>query len=339
MEYTKDFQERDALLSQLVNRGMDIPDRARALDFLIRVGYFRSGAYRYVLRRQLPPQLVDTRLRQYRSDEYIEGASFRHLEHLEAFDSKLARVCMEGLLDFEIRLRAALAHTLATRNIAAHADPVHLDAGKCAQSAGEGTKFEAWERTFRSAVSAAAEKEDFVAHHLMKYPRQEVPIWAVTEALSFGDLPFLFDLMKAEDARSVAREFGFLHPRKFGAVIRMMSDFRNVCAHGARLFNRAFKRTLSLGPYETAGSWLEHLVVDGFTTTPKERQRLYIYAAVLAFMLRSHRSGTNWHMTFKTQAKKLDLDLVDAIGARVISRERNMGFPEGWASLAIWSTG
>ncbi|WP_144784150.1 hypothetical protein [Microbacterium sp. BH-3-3-3] len=83
----------------------------------------------------------------------------------------------------------------------------------------------------------------------------------------------------------------------------------------------------------------EHLVVDGFTSTLKERQRLYVYAAVLAFMLRSHRSGTNWHMTFKTQAKKLDLDLIDSLGSSVVSRERNMGFPEGWASLAIWSTG
>ena len=30
---------------------------------------------------------------------------------------------------------------------------------------------------------------------------------------------------------------------------------------------------------------------------------------VLAFMLRSHDAGTNWHMTFKTQAKKLDTAL------------------------------
>lgn len=337
MEYTKDFREREDLVDQLVARGLSIPDKARAVNFLTRVGYFRSGAYRYVLRQPLPVDLIDAGLRQYRSDGYIDGAKFAHLEHLEGFDSKLARVCLEGLLDFEIRARAAIAHTLASRNVAAHAHPAFLDATKCAQVAGGGTKFEAWERTYRAAVKAAAEKEDFVAHHVKKYPQQPVPIWAVTEALSFGDLPYLFDLMTSEDARSVARQFGFEHPRKFGAVLRMMSDFRNVAAHGARLFNRAFKRALVLQFHETRGEWLDHLVQDGFTSTPKERQRLYPYAAVLAFMLRSHVSGTNWHMTFKTQVKKFHLDLIGADGQPVVSRERNMGFPADWESLPLWA--
>lgn len=337
MEYTKDFRERDALVDQLVSRGLAVPDKARAVAFLTRVGYFRSGAYRYVLREPLPAALINADLRQYRSDDYIEGATFAHLEYLESFDSKLARVSLEGLLDFEIRVRAAIAHTLASRNVAAHADPAFLDASKCGHSAGDGTKFDAWERTYRAAVKAAAEKEDFVAHHVKKYPGQPVPIWAVTEALSFGDLPYLFDLMTAEDARSVSRQFGFEHPRKFGAVLRMMSDFRNASAHGARLFNRTFKRVLALSSHETRGEWLEHLVGDGFTSTPKERQRLYSYAAVLAFMLRSHASGTNWHLTFKTQAKKFDLDLVATDGLKVVSRERNMGFPDEWESLPLWA--
>lgn len=337
MEYTKDFREREDLVDQLVARGLAIPDRTRAVNFLTRVGYFRSGAYRYVLRQPLPVDLIDADLRQYRSDEYIHGATFAHLEHLEGFDSKLARVCLEGLLDFEIRVRAAIAHALASRDVAAHADPAFFDASKCAQPAGDGTKFEAWERTYRAAVKAAAEKEDFVAHHLKKYPRQPVPIWAVTEALSFGELPYLFDLMTSEDARSVARQFGFEHPRIFGAVLRMMSDFRNAAAHGARLFNRAFKRALVLKSHETRGEWLEHLVEDGFTSTPKERQRLYPYAAVLAFMLRSHVSGTNWHMTFKTQVKKFELNLIGADGQPVVSRERNMGFPAVWESLPLWA--
>ena len=64
----------------------------------------------------------------------------------------------------------------------------------------------------------------------MKYPEQDVPIWAVTEVLSFGNLPFLYDLMQTPDARSVARMFGFAHPSRFGAVLRMMVDFRNTCA-------------------------------------------------------------------------------------------------------------
>ncbi len=227
MEYTKEFKERDELLQQLEVLGVAIPDRATALNFLTRVGYFRSGAYRYVFRRLLPPDKVDERLRQYREEEYIPGTSFDHVMKLEAFDFKLARVCLEGLLDFEVRLRAAMAHTLAAKNVAAHASKDFLDTRICDHPSGDKTKFDAWMDTCREAVRSGAEDEDFIAHHLLKYPQQPVPIWALTEVLSFGKLPFLFDLMQTPDAREVARMFGFVHPRAFGAVLRMMVDFRN----------------------------------------------------------------------------------------------------------------
>lgn len=341
MEYTKEFKEREELLEQLEERGLAIPDRTTALNFLTRVGYFRSGAYRYVFRQLLPPDKIDAGLHQYRSDDYIAGSSIEHVLKLEAFDFKLARICQEGLLDFEVRLRAAIAHTLAAKDVAAHADKKFLDAQSCDQltgdqSLGKHTKFDAWTTTWRAAVKSGAEDEDFIRHHLLKYPDQDVPIWAVTEVLSFGSLPYLFELMKTPDAREVARMFGFAHPSRFGAMLRMMVDFRNACAHGSRLFNRAFKRPIALGPHDTDGYFLDHLIGSVFTSTPKPRQRLYIYAAVLAFMLRSHISSTNWHLTFKTQIKKLDIKLQAPDGTQLLSPNVSMGFPANWVELDLW---
>lgn len=336
MEYTKEFKERDELLQQLELRGLSIPDRAAALNFITRVGYFRSGAYRYVFRQLLPPEQVDERLHQYRTDDYVPGASIDDVMKLEAFDFKLARVCQEGLLDFEVRLRAAMAHTLAAKDVAAHASRDFLDTQSCDKPIGDRTKFEAWTETWREAVRSGAEDEDFIKHHLLKYPQQPVPIWAVTEVLSFGSLPFLFDLMKTSEAREVARMFGFAHPRGFGAVLRMMVDFRNTCAHGSRLFNRAFKRAISLGRHDTDGELLAHLIEPGFTITPKPNQRLYIYAAVLAFMLRSHVSDSSWYLTFKTQVRKLDIKVQSPDGSKLISPNVSMGFPNEWSDLDLW---
>lgn len=336
MEYTKEFKERDELLRQLEADGLAIPDPAEALSFLTRVGYFRSGAYRYVFRQLLPADQVDERLRQYRQDQYIPGASIDHVMELEAFDFKLSRVCLEGLLDFEVRLRAAIAHTLAVKDVAAHSLIHCLNADACGKPSGERTKFDAWMETCQEAVRTGSEDEDFIAHHLLKYPHQPMPIWALTEVLSFGKLPYLFELMQTSDAREVARMFGFAHPRPFGAVLRMMVDFRNTCAHGSRLYNRAFKRPLSIRAHETAGSLLAHLMAPDFTSTPKPHQRLYIYAATLAFMLRSHSSGSGWNMTFKTQVKKLNLQLQAPDGSMLVSPEVSMGFPRNWMDLELW---
>jgi abortive infection bacteriophage resistance protein len=143
VEYTKDFKERDELLQQLEHRGLAFPDRTTALSSLTRVGYFRSGAYRYVFRQLLPADQVNEHLHQYRSDEYIAGASIEHVMKLEAFDFKLARICQEGLLEFEVRLRAAMAHTLAAKDVAAHASKDFLDEQSCDKPSGDRTKFDA----------------------------------------------------------------------------------------------------------------------------------------------------------------------------------------------------
>ncbi|WP_369746699.1 Abi family protein [Paenarthrobacter sp. AMU7] len=126
------------------------------------------------------------------------------------------------------------------------------------------TKFDAWTTTWKAAIKSGAEDEDFIKHHLLKYPNQEVRIWAVTEVLSFGNLRYLFELMQTPDARDVARMFGFAHPSRFGAMLRMMVDFRNACAHGSRLFNRAFKRQIALGKHDTNGDLLTHVVDTRF---------------------------------------------------------------------------
>jgi hypothetical protein len=78
------------------------------------------------------------------------------------------------------------------------------------------------------------------------------------------------------------------------------------------------------------------LLEPGFTDPPKAHQRLYIYAAVLAFMLSSHTSGTNWRLTFKTQVRKLDIKLQAPDGSELISPDVSMGFPARWSDLDLW---
>ena len=63
---------------------------------------------------------------------------------------------------------------------------------------------------------------------------------------------------------------------------------------------------------------------------------LSLPASALAFMLRSHVAGTNWHLTFRTQAKKLNFELRGPDGTPLVSHHRNMGFPLEWETLELW---
>ena len=54
MPYSKPFRELSDLVLELEALGLAVPDKADAESFLRKVGYYRSGGYRYVLRELLP---------------------------------------------------------------------------------------------------------------------------------------------------------------------------------------------------------------------------------------------------------------------------------------------
>ena len=75
MHFTKTFKEREDLIADLAEVGLKIPNHARALDFLTRVGSHRSDAYRYVFRELLPADEINAITREYRAATYIAGAA------------------------------------------------------------------------------------------------------------------------------------------------------------------------------------------------------------------------------------------------------------------------
>lgn len=332
MEFTKTFRDLPHLIRGLSQRGLHIGDEQQAIHFFKKVGYFRSGGYRYIFREMLPESEQHANSMTFRSDDYIEGAKLEDVRRFEEFDAKLREVFLKGVLDFEIRLRAALTHVLAVRDTYAHLDSVHLG-DTCIEVTGDtsGTKFDAWERTCRAATRDSKE-EDFVKHLLVKYG-DPLPTWALVEILSFGSLPYLYELLKVEDQRLVAAEFGVKQPKQFGAWLRAAVDLRNYCAHGSRLFNRQLKRAIRINPAAINQDLLGHLAGD---INVEDQRRFYPIAAILAYWLRSHPAPSNWHMTFKTQVRNLPV-VHRQDGTHLVDTAENMGFPIMWESLPLWS--
>ena len=334
MPYAKPFREIEELIEEIQTLGMSVPDVDRAARFFRRIGYYRSGAYRYVFRELLPEDERDARSRTFRKDDYVPGSSIVDVMKLEEFDSRIRGTCLIGLSDFEVRVRAAIAHVLARRNVFAytmiqHLDPIEVHAVTAAKGK---TKFDEWTATYKAAI-ASSSQEDFVAHLLVKYGHP-LPIWAVVDVLSFGNLPYLYDILQRDDRIEVAKLFGVAQERKFAAWLRSMVDFRNYSAHGSRLFNRHFKRDIGIVAGAIDLRLLAHVLGTTFSCSERPHSRLYINAALLAYMLRKHGSGSRWHLNFKTTIRKLPA--LQGSNTPVVDLERSMGFPPNWDALDLW---
>ncbi|MFT3943791.1 MAG: Abi family protein [Ancrocorticia sp.] len=309
---------------------MDVGDPVVAEKILRTYGYHRLSSYSYVFRTMLPEEQRDPRARRFRDIFFVPGTSLEAVARLYEFDAKLREVLLSGLFDFETRLRAAIAHVLARRGPTAHIEEQHLNEKACRQGTCDGsTKFEAWKETYRACLEGAVD-DDYVIHHL-RVPSPELPVWATVELVSFGKLPFLFDLMLQVDQNRVARRFGVRNGRQFGKWIRALVELRNLCAHGSRVFNRRIRYAIKINPAAVIGTRLEHLA------SKPARADIYIYSALLAYLLTSHESGSTWPVRgLRTQVRKLARAVPMVDGKPLLSLEANMGFPQDWEQLELW---
>jgi abortive infection bacteriophage resistance protein len=332
----KVFLDHEELVQRLIDLGLHVADPGDAARELRRLGYHRTASYRYPFRELLPPDRQRADMREFRTDRFMPGARFEHSVELADFDTKLRHVVFSGLLDLEIRLRTAVAHVLARRDPGAHLEAHHLDSERCRERTASGrTRFEAWTAHWHEATQRHR-TDDFVSHHLAKYG-SPLPVWAVVELLPFGSLVNLVQLMKQGDRNEVGRRFGVRHGNKFQAWLLALVDLRNVCAHGQRLFNRTMKRAVAIAPAHFTGGFLDHLAYTSVPAPEPDRKKLYWIAAVMAHMLRSHESPTQWHRAFATQVKKLPVIRLSPGSDALVTPEGNMGFHENWSAMDLWN--
>jgi abortive infection bacteriophage resistance protein len=132
MAYHKPWQSYGIQLDRLAARGMQITDRALALDYLERIGYYRLSGYWFAFRqrsardgiRHLPPgapsKSKDPTLA---LEQFKPGASFQNAVDLYVFDKQLRLLTMDALERIEISLRVDISHTLGALDAFAYLRP------------------------------------------------------------------------------------------------------------------------------------------------------------------------------------------------------------------------
>ncbi|TFD26642.1 Abi family protein [Cryobacterium lyxosi] len=209
--------------------GDDDATSTAARLFLYGTNYYRfSGYARYF---QIAPGRGD--------DRYRAGTSFAQIRDLYEFDLQLSRLLFDGLAEIEVVFRGRFAYELATR-LTTPCD--YLDRPTYLQEFTQnGTDLR--ERLVEK-ISRELErsKEPFISHHIKKGKR--VPIWAAVEALSFGTLSQMFDLIEnVAVVDAVGKSLSL--PRTIApGTFHSLAVLRNICAHHGRIWNRVPARAV-----------------------------------------------------------------------------------------------
>ncbi len=217
LTYTKPALAPAALLTHLVQRGLNVSDLTAAMHALEHIGYFRL--------------LIYMRAVQSAGGKWFNpGATVEQIVQLYEFDRELRLLCLDAIERIEVALRAAINNTVGV----AHGphfyeDPRHFvthkpwfDHAKLLTNI---------DKTLSDGDSLA------VAHYKRTYAvPARPPIWVVLEAVTYGTLSRFFSALNPTNQRRAAGLFR--HP---AAVLvswfRALTTLRNICAHHGRLWN------------------------------------------------------------------------------------------------------
>lgn len=226
----KVYKTLDEQIAILEKRGLSIPDKKKAKDFLLRNNYYRVSGYSLTLRNH---------------DVFEQAATFQNIIDIYEFDHELRHILLKYLEEIEVAVKAVYAHEF-TR---VYGPNGYLDASNY-------TNPQKHKEIIDKAEDQKSKRLSHEAYlkHFVEDLQQDIPLWAYVDLLTISDISFLYSISNQQIKTAVAAEMQLkpVGDILLGRFMHSMTIIRNLCAHGSRLYNRLFEQKPWLNKKELA---------------------------------------------------------------------------------------
>jgi abortive infection bacteriophage resistance protein len=283
-------------LDLLIERGLACTDRARAVEHLTHINYYRLSAY-------FLPFTVDRA-----THAFLPETSFDDVLNLYVFDRELRLLVLDAIERVEVSVRTGWAYTLAHR----YGPHAQLDKNLF-KASGHGWNHA--QQLEKLTEETRKSHETFVTHHQNKYAEPLPPLWAVAEVMTFGELSKWYDNLKSSADRNVVAHRYDMDEANLTSFLHHLSTVRNICAHHARLWNREFTFAFRL-PRKRPQALAASLNLDS--------RRIYNTLSTLAWIMDCISPHHHWKARLRELLTRHSVNV------------KAMGFPKGWQALPVW---
>ena len=243
----KEFKTIDEQIALLESRGMEVGDDAGPV--LLRESY-------YSIVNGYKEPFLDREAMQVRPDDvYLPGVRFEWLHSLYKLDRELRGITFHYLIQAEAALKTATVHAFCEshQGCSAYLERTAFCSAKdmLVPKSFKGNKAALHKRNLNSLMSVLNGKlvvtlatRPFVSHYISAYG--EVPLWVLANDLTFGNMSHFFQLMQRREQNVVCKNLytttlrtkrdGRITPHEVLRAYRVLSRFRNLCAHDERLY-------------------------------------------------------------------------------------------------------
>lgn len=305
------FMNYNSQLQQLENKHLTISNKEKAKNMLHKYGYFSLiNGYKSLFK--------DPTTR-----NYCDGTTFDNIVALYQFDEQLRELTFRYLLHIERHIRSCLSYAFC--DVYGDSQVAYLDRSNYNLSIPrQAPEVDKLINKYLFPLIDHHSDYPYIEHYKQKY--HNVPLWVLVNALSFGTLSKMYDYTKPRIQSVVSKEFEGINETQLRQFLKVLTDFRNVCAHGERLFT-----------YRCSRHDIPNLPMHAKLRIPKNGQE-YIFgkrdyfSVVLSFR---YLLPNEEFLSYKKQLMNLLIEISHRNPQISLSRLLDvMGMPANWKKIS-----
>ena len=166
-----------------------------------------------------------------KKERFKNQATFDEIYALYLFDRELRFIFLKTLLRVENHIKSVISYRFAESYGHGYLKLVNF---KPYRNNKELQEIMGVISTLQKAISDQSGKHTAVTHYVTEYGF--VPFWVLANVLTLGNISKFYGVLKLKDRQVIAKEFG-LPENVFRNHLRVISMYRNICAHDERLYN------------------------------------------------------------------------------------------------------
>lgn len=306
----KPFLTFQAQISFLEDKNLLIEDHVFAETMLKQIGYFSLiGGYK-------------TPFKNPTTKKYQDGTRLEDIVALYQFDENLRELFLKYILKVERHIRTLLSYHFTEKHGASQTKYLDLANYDPSRNHTNGVR-----RLVSTLDHLANRNSDYpyIDHHRLVHGN--VPLWVLANGMTFGSLSKFYTFTTQDIRSKVARNFEKVNQKQLEQYLSVMTKFRNVCAHGERLYSyqtrndipdTALHRKLGITKHGTQYSMGKH----------------DLFAMVIAFR---YLLPNDDFKCFKATLTSVLRHYLDAPGAMdEATLYAYMGFPAHWSKITAY---
>ena len=223
----KTFRNLDEQVEILRSKGLIINDADRAKHLLYKENYFFLSGYRHLF------------MSSRHDNKFIKGATFDELYGVFVFDRGIRNIIFKYILIIENNIKSIISYELSRKYGFREKD--YLNPKNFNQDTLKSRQVHDIINKIKRQVSVNGKQHNATIHYISNYGY--IPMWVMVKVLSFGIVSELYNILKIDDQRDIARSYN-LSIDALGSYLTILSNFRNLCAHEDILYDHRTQRTI-----------------------------------------------------------------------------------------------